>query len=76
MLDNVCKMTLYSYSFKHDAFHTKQEMDTQEVGLIAQEVQTIIPDAIHEMVNNNPAVAADHSLLSFRYYVTGFSGNK
>ncbi len=58
MLDNVQRMTLYSYSFKNDAFHSnkngkeKQEvgLNSQEVGLIAQEVQMIIPDAIHEMV--------------------------
>lgn len=56
MLDNVCKMTLYSYSFKQDAFTSAQSRNNipttekEEVGLIAQEVQMILPDAIHEKV--------------------------
>ena len=59
MLENVRRMTLYSYSFKDNAFSKiskRREVKEaglekkKEVGLIAQEVQMIIPDAIHEMV--------------------------
>lgn len=55
MLDNIRNMTLYSYSFKHDAFVAPTQTndrvaEKEEVGLIAQEVQMILPDAIHEKV--------------------------
>ena len=55
MLDNICSMTLYSYNFKENAFDSSNSVhaDSTEVGLIAQEVQMIIPDAIHEMVCQN-----------------------
>ncbi len=48
-------MTLYSYNFKENAFDSSNSVhaDSTEVGLIAQEVQKIIPDAIHEMVCQN-----------------------
>ena len=55
MLDNVLRMTLYSYSFKKSAFGENAGAvcnKRNEVGLIAQEVQAIVPDAVQEMVGN------------------------
>ena len=64
MLENVSKLTLYSYNFKEgalaSAFNSTQperrEVQTadcsesrrrMEVGMLAQEVESILPDAVH-----------------------------
>ena len=57
MLDNISKLNLYHYRFKNG---TDGGMGTQqgtgrwgrgEVGLLAQEVETVIPEAVHHAVS-------------------------
>ncbi|XP_003385638.1 PREDICTED: myelin regulatory factor-like [Amphimedon queenslandica] len=51
MLTNVERLTLYSYVFKYGAFGEEKEKEvTKEVGLLAQEVKKVIPDAVKTMV--------------------------
>ena len=60
MLSNISQLRLYNYSFKKDAFSEREAINNkeskyqlcneQEVGVLAQEVETIIPDAVHKMV--------------------------
>ena len=51
MLTNIERLTLYSYVFKYGAFGEEKEKEvTKEVGLLAQEVKKVIPDAVKTMV--------------------------
>ena len=57
MLDNVQQLRLYSYSFKSDVFSVDNEnprknVSRKEVGLLAQEVETILPDAVQTSVRS------------------------
>ena len=55
MLDNVSKLNLYQYRFRNEGEHGmglrmgKVER-RREVGLLAQEVETVIPEAVHHTV--------------------------
>lgn len=50
-LENIERLRLYSYVFKYGAFGEENEKEvTKEVGLLAQEVKTVIPDAVKTMV--------------------------
>ena len=52
MLDNISQMTLYSYSFRENAFNSNEISNKrEEVGLLAQEVEIILPDAVQKMVS-------------------------
>lgn len=55
MLRNIQQLKLYSYSFKSDAFtdintETFLDEERKEIGLIAQEVEKILPDAVQKSV--------------------------
>lgn len=52
MLMNINQLTLYSYLFELDSFggRSKNDRVTKEVGLLAQDVETIIPDAVKSTV--------------------------
>ena len=60
MLENISKLNLYQYRFKNEAEHRmgmrtgvgSRSNGRREVGLLAQEVETIIPEAVHHAVSN------------------------
>ena len=60
MLENISKLNLYQYRFKNEAEHrtgmrtgaSSRSNGRREVGLLAQEVETIIPEAVHHAVSN------------------------
>ena len=60
MLENISKLNLYQYQFKNEAEHragmrtgaSSRSNGRREVGLLAQEVETIIPEAVHHAVSN------------------------
>ena len=57
MLDNISKLTLYHYRFKNGAESGVGARlgaggwGRGEVGLLAQEVETVIPEAVHYAVS-------------------------
>jgi hypothetical protein len=55
MLNNIQKLKLCSYTFKANAFGNENQSGShrKEIGLIAQEVANILPDAVMKAVSKN-----------------------
>ena len=75
MLENVSRLTLYSYNFKEgelasafsgmqqpehkekeEAADPSQSAKRMEVGMLAQEVESILPDAVHTVEGLSPQI--------------------
>ena len=55
MLDNVSKLNLYQYWFRNESergmgLRIDKADRKREVGLLVQEVETVIPEAVHHTV--------------------------
>ena len=51
-LDRVSRLQLYQYRYKDGVMSEKTAADcTRQVGVLAQELRQVIPDAVHETVS-------------------------
>lgn len=54
VIDRVKKLNVYNYAFKHDAQHTRQ------IGVMAQELDTLFPELVKQHENGQYGVAYAH----------------
>ena len=70
MLSNISQLQLYSYSFKENAFSEQEAKERphptydKEVGVLAQEVETLIPDAVRKMVYTVCTCTCTHNITN------------
>ncbi len=60
IMDKVNSLGLYSYSFKHDLQHTRQ------IGVIAQEIETLFPEVVHVSEDQYKVAYAQLSVIAVK----------
>ena len=72
MLDNVSKLNLYQYWFRNEGEHgmglriNNKVERRREVGLLAQEVETVIPEAVHHTVRGYYVLITNMFMISYK----------
>jgi hypothetical protein len=56
-LDKVSQLTGYTYDFNNDTIQEKTKISSRYTGIVAQDLEKVLPEAVHKDANGNLSVA-------------------